>query len=418
MRTLALIAATIMTTTANAQTIKPGTYRATLDSPSGQIPFIIEVGKDRSGEWGATVVNGREQIPVPVFEVSDGGVVLAFPVYDSRIEATVSDDGAAWSGTWTLARSSGRTASVPFSATLGVTDRFDKRFPPESTDPQTGGRVLVSYRQPTLPERWVIRFESSDDPAVGVFEQNEMDVTGTILTTTGDYRYLAGVYDYERRLRLSCFDGAHAFLFEAELLRDVSLEGVFQSGDWWTESWTAVPDPDASLPDAMDETRWVENADLSSLVFKDTLGRPVTLEQFEGTPRLIEIFGTWCPNCADAGEYLVELDANYRDRGLQVIALAFELSDDHERAARQVKRFADHHGTQYPIYIAGLSNKDKASEAFPVLDRVRSYPTFIFIDKDDTVRAIWTGFSGPATGAEHERLRDRFETLIESMLSE
>jgi hypothetical protein len=32
------------------------------------------------------------------------------------------------------------------------------------------------------------------------------------------------------------------------------------------------------------------------------------------------------------------------------------------------------------------------------------------------VRAIHTGFAGPATGAEHEKLREDFERLIEELL--
>ncbi len=54
----------------------------------------------------------------------------------------------------------------------------------------------------------------------------------------------------------------------------------------------------------------------------------------------------------------------------------------------------------------------------PLIDRVRSFPTVIFLDAEDRVRAIHQGYSGPATGAAHERLRLRFTELIEELLAE
>ena len=60
-------------------------------------------------------------------------------------------------------------------------------------------------------------------PAKGIFFQKDGDVvTGTFRTKTGDYRYLEGVMD-GNRLKLSTFDGAHAFLFTATV-SDSTLE--------------------------------------------------------------------------------------------------------------------------------------------------------------------------------------------------
>jgi hypothetical protein len=52
-----------------------------------------------------------------------------------------------------------------------------------------------------------------------------------------------------------------------------------------------------------------------------------------------------------------------------------------------------------------------------VLDKVRAWPTTIFMDGDGDVRAVYSGFSGPATGAAHERLRDSFERIVSEMLA-
>ena len=63
-----------------------------------------------------------------------------------------------------------------------------------------------------------------------------------------------------------------------------------------------------------------------------------------------------------------------------------------------------------------MSDKAKASKQLPILDRIRSYPTTVFIDGSGKVRAIYTGFSGPATGAAHDELKRQFEKIVRDLL--
>ena len=79
-----------------------------------------------------------------------------------------------------------------------------------------------------------------------VFSNSTPDgrVTGTFLTETGDYRYLEGVVDGDS-LKLSCFDGSHAFLFHAALDQD-SFRGRFWSGTHWDRALGRVPEPGPS----------------------------------------------------------------------------------------------------------------------------------------------------------------------------
>ena len=133
---------------------------------------------------------------------------------------------------------------------------------------------------------------------------------------------------------------------------------------------------------------------------------------------MLVIFGSWCPNCNDATRLLVELDRKYRDRGLSIVGLAFEMTCELERDARQVRRYAEHHGIDYPLLAAGVSDKAEASKTLPLLDRIRSYPTTIFLHGDGRVRAVHQGYTGPATGAANDRLRADFRELIEELLAE
>ncbi len=385
-----------------------GRWRAWLDSPGGELPFGLELSRDADG-WRAFLLNGPERIPVPRTVVEPGALTLSIPHYDSRVRARLGPGGRRLDGEWTKTGGGGKPTRLAFHAVHGDAPRFAPLA------------VAAAGAAPRgIDGRWRVRFESEELPAVGMFERvSESAVVGTFLTATGDYRYLAGSFEHGR-LRLSCFDGAHAFLFDARLGEDGTLAGDFWSRDTWHETWTAVRDPEASLVDPFELTRWTGAAELRDLRFPDLDGNPRSLDDpaFAGKARIIEVFGSWCPNCNDAAAYLGELDRRYRDRGLRILGLAFELTGDFERDAAQVRRYMQHHGLEFPVLVAGTSDKGAASEAFPAIDRVRSYPTTIFVDARGRVRAIHTGYSGPATGAAYAELRARFEALIERMLAE
>ncbi len=388
---------------------RAGAWRAWLDSPGGELPFGLEI--DRSGaRLSAWISNGAERIEVPHVVEEGGELVLDITHYDSTIRAKPSASGSRLDGEWKKRRSSDRWARLAFHATAGSAPRF--RAESAATPPVERARGVSG--------RWAVRFSGSDEPAVAILEvKPDGTATGTFLTTTGDYRYLAGLYE-AGRLRLSCFDGAHAFLFDARLKADGTLAGDFWSADSSHETWTARLDPDAALPDPFLETAWATGARLDELSFPDLEGRRRSLGDaaFAGKARIVQLFGSWCPNCQDETALLVELDRRHRDRGLSILGLAFEVTGDFARDAAQVKKLAERHGVKYPLHVAGLADKAEASKAFPAIDRVRAFPTTIFLHADGRMRAVHSGFDGPATGSSHRDLRARFESLVEELLTE
>ena len=380
--------------------------RVWLDTPGGDLPFELSVVDDR-----AVIRNGVERIEIDGVRWSDDsdGFVVPFEHYDSELMLRRSGEGM-YSGTFIKMRGGDNTARVVAHARqIGSLGSPEARFDPIPESAGEGG----------FAGRWRVAFESSEDPAVGVFEvDDDGGARGTFLTTTGDYRHLAGRVDGQM-LRLSTFDGAHAFLFRATMRDDGGLSGDFWSGNWWHETWSAERDDDAALPDGFGVSVW--NADAAAgLRFPDTAGieRAVDDPALRGEVTILDVFGTWCPNCADATDLLVEYERVYGARGLRVIGLAFELTDDFERSVRQVERHQRRHGAAWPVLIVGAADKKLAGRAFPALDRVRSYPTLIFLDREGRVRGVHTGFSGPATGGAHRAMRDRFESLIDELLGE
>lgn len=393
-----------------------GQYRAWLDCPGGQLPFGLEMAGE-PGDWEVHLINGEERIAVPEthWDHATSEIVFAMPHYDSEIRAQVSLEGGRFDGTWRKRRGLDRWVEMPFHAVYGKEHRFHPQpaLPGQQVDHAPDGTSRFAGR-------WAVRFSSSEDLAVGIFEEGEDHrVSGTFLTTLGDYRYLAGRHDGSR-LRLSCFDGAHAFLFTATLSADQTLQGDFWSSDTWHETWTARPDAEIALPDSFDEVRWNPEVDLAELRYPDSTGtlRSLGDPRLRGKVTVLSVFGSWCPNCNDEAALWSELHARFADRGLGIIGLAFELTGDTDRDLRQVARFRARHDLKYPVLLAGTADKEKASAAFPAIDRIKSYPTAIFLDHEGKPRAIHSGFAGPATGKEHQRLRDAYLDLIETLLAE
>ena len=83
-----------------------------------------------------------------------------------------------------------------------------------------------------------------------------------------------------------------------------------------------------------------------------------------------------------------------------------------------MREFKKRHSIPYPLLLGGLSDKKKATEAFGALEEVLAFPTVMFVDSKNRVRYVHTGFSGPATGAAHEREKERFHDLIQELLAE
>src|SRR6202000_3148996 len=135
-----------------------------------------------------------------------------------------------------LVKPNDKNQHVPLHATLGDTYRFFGEPARDNAD---------------VSGRWAMKLiDDSGEPeaVVGEFSQSHDVVSGTILTSTGDHRYLAGQVKGDE-LYLSTFDGAHVFLYKAKITAD-GLDGDWWSGLAFHEKWTCTRDAAAHLPDA------------------------------------------------------------------------------------------------------------------------------------------------------------------------
>jgi len=347
-------------------------------------------------------------------------VKFEFTQYDAIIEARVLDQGRHLEGTWRRRLGEELWAQLPFEADWGGGSRFrprgDAASPARARDPDHGeGLDGVS----PISGTWQVQFEGSEEPAVGLFRSHPGGrLEGTFMTSTGDYRFLAGDF-VAGRLRLSRFDGANAFLVHATLQADGQLEGRFWEGGYRRERWLATRDDQAVPPDTFQAFKWQGAMDLRRLLFSDLDGKVRSLaeDEFKGKVLILEIFGTWCPNCHDASRLLQDLYQRYHGEGLQVIGIAFEMTGDLQRNASLVRLYRDRNHLQYPLLLAGRDRKRSPQEIFPQLEGRFGYPTVLFLTGTGRIRAVHTGFTGPATGEAYIRLKADFEALVLEMLA-
>lgn len=376
------------------------------DRDRGELMLQLDVGDNHKltvpfnliDSFHFQIINDEEVIDITDVRYERDSVFFKMPVFGTEFKGLVDAEG--FHGYWynTLKSSSYK---IPFDVGLvkwnaGKADDFE-------------GRYKVTFVDEDL----------NITPAVGVFEQDGNELKGTFQTETGDYRYLTG-WALEDRMMLSTFDGSHAFFFSARKEQDDTLKGLFKSGTHWREGWEATPDNDFELQD-MTRLTYLKN-DSARLNFRklDLNGKYHSLDDslYKNKVCIVQIMGTWCPNCMDETRFLMELYNEYHNEGLEIVALDFEPDTSFEYFSKRAGEFKRALKVEYPILKAGKSKKAEAQKELPMLNQIISYPTAIFIDRNGEVREIHTGFSGPGTGDPYKEYMTKTTALLELLLNE
>ena len=381
-----------------------GLYRATLKLPGGEAPFGLEVVKHERG-FALELVNGAERTRVDNVTIESGELLAVFPGYENSLRARIHRDRLA--GNVTLIKAGGKEQVIPFEAKHGQTFRFFAE--PSSDNADVAGRWAVTFTND----------EGETSPAVALFEQEHDRVVGTVMTPTGDHRFLEGQVRGDE-LRLSTFAGGLAYLYHLRVTDDGRLEGEYWQGLAWHERVSAERNDDATLEGVGPETTLRSDSERLDFTFRDPEGHEVSLsdERFQDKVVLVTIGGTWCPNCHDEARFLVPFYREYQDRGFEIVALMFERHGDFEKAAAAVRGYRRDLEIDFPILVAGVAEADDVSNKLPMLTGVYGYPTAILLDKQGNVRDIHIGFSGPATGTHYEDYVAEFTAKVDALLAE
>jgi peroxiredoxin len=397
---------TVLTHIGVAQSkLKTGVWRGVLKTASShEIPFNFDV-TNTAGKQALYIINSTERFKVTDISTKGDSVLIKMPLFDS--EFRLIQDGDNLTGHY-IRHLGDRDVPMDFTATAGTPWRFLKT--PAKTNFNVSGRWSA-----------IIGEGDGRDTTVGEFKQTGHKVTGTFLTTTGDYRFLEGIVSGDS-LYLSCFDGGHAFLFNAKITDANTLTGgKFFSGLTGTDTWTAVRNENAKLPDAYSLTALKPGYKKLAFSFKDITGKTVSLNdaRFKNKVVIVQILGSWCPNCMDETAYMVNYYKKYQPKGVEVIGLAYERTTDFARSQRALAQLKNRFDIKYPLLITGYtSNKEETAKSLPMLTKVVGFPTTIIIDKGGDVRKIHTGFSGPGTGEHYTEFISEFEKLTDDLLAE
>ncbi len=376
-------------------------FRGSLGTPGGDLIFFFSIERNAAGEpFKYTLENGPETIAGSLNKKGDS-IVFISPVFNTEIISKFNADESALTGKW-FDHSRPGNYFLPFEAVFVK----ENVYRPGMIEPVTD-----------ISGRYDAKFIDGDaiDNTVGIFHQNGNQFSGTFLTTTGDYRMLNG-YVSGDDFYLAAFDGSHAFLFKGKILENNTLSGYFYSGKHSAVPFIASKNNNAALPDPKSLTYLKPGFNKFTFAFPDENGNMVKLEdeQFKNKAMIIQITGSWCPNCMDETSYLSEIEEKFKNKNLAIVALSFERQTEPAQFKQNISRLRNHFGVEYLYLNAGLPKT--ASDALPMLNKVMGFPTTIILNKNHEIVEIHTGFNGPATGDVFVEYQREFESLLSKLV--
>lgn len=360
-----------------------------------EIPFRFEISGSGSAISG-WFFNGDEKVASTGGTFENGSLVLNFDHYATSLEATFANGRLA--GTYTRAR-----GFYPFYA---------KRFTPSPAFPN---------EVPEIGGVWQIggvRSNKGEQAWRLIVRQAGAEVTAAILRVDGDTGALAGTFR-DGTFVVSHFSGARPLVLELTPTEDGALEIVRNR----QERMVAVRASEARLKDVPEPTDPSRHSSVKdptapfTFSFPDMNGQVVasTDARFRGKVLIVNIGGSWCPNCHDEAPFLAQLYRDYQNKGLEIVALSFEEAAQLP-GLKRLRAFNQRYGIEYPVLIAG--DQADLAEKVPQIHNLNSFPTTIFIGKDGLVRGVHAGFAGAASGAFHADAKEEIIATVERLLAE
>jgi peroxiredoxin len=388
--------------------LRAGKWRGLLQmNDTTELPFTFIVNSGtydwQQWEYSLIVVNGKEQIQVNDLSVTKDSVKWTMPVFNTKFRCK-RDSDSTLTGEFNNT-AAGKPYVMKFRAVYGE-PRVRRNDVCES--PREFGGKWESTFSPG---------EKGESKAIGLFNyENNGTYTGTFATEYGDYRFLEGAYTACDEIMLSVFDGQFCMLFTAKMRRD-SIQGEYWSGKYYHENWKAVRNEKFELRDP-DKLAWAKDSTEVDFTFNDLSGKPVSLSDYRGKVVILQVMGTWCPNCLDETKWMQEVYTKYHSQGLEIIGLSYERKGDTATQNAAIRRIRDRYGVTYTLLNTGKSGKDSASASLPFISGIFAFPTSIYIDRKGNVRRIHSGYNGPATGAYYTRDSEHALRLIQQLLAE
>ncbi len=339
------------------------------------------------------ILNGPEHYRVDEVGLKGDSLTIIMPLFGSTFKLHIEGEKL----TGFMERSA---YTMPFKAVKGVKGRFDQTHTPSGKG----------------EGRWKIKLNERE--LIGEFVENDSTIVGSFLTATGDYRYFEGVLTQSGHLSLSSFDGGFIRLFQAQSdsnrLSNIKLYTGFNK----VEEGEGVRESNAQLQDPYSITTVNESEGKFTFSFPTIEGEMLSFPKGEGENpvTIVQISGSWCPNCLDESRFLDELYRHYRPK-VDILAIAFERSKEFEIASKEASKLVRVAKISYPVLISGYTPRE-VEIALPQLKNFRAFPTTIVIDKRGEVQRVHSGFNGPGTGIHYNNFKEEFYSFIDRLIEE
>ena len=388
----------------NKAVLKDGIWRGELSvAGNHKAPFLFEVKNAATPSAKITLINGEECVDLTGLKFHGDSVMIPIESFDAVIKASVS--GNSLQGRF-LKNYIPKDAGITLAAEYNNKNRFAPVTNPSNV---------------SVDGKWDVFFvEEKNDTThnVGIFKTVNGIVTGSILTNSGDMRFLEGAYT-ATGVQLSAFAGLSPYLIELNFEGKDRFEGTFFTARDTTKL-IGMRNVKAALADPYTLTKMKTGAETLSFRLPNLNRQMVSLsdERYKNKVVIISILGSWCPNCMDEMKYMAPWYKANKSRGAEIIGLSFERKDDFAYAKAAIARMKAKYGAEYEILFAGKVGNEATAKALPEVEKVSSYPTTIFIDKKGKVRKIYTGYNGPATGLFYEEFKQDFNALMDQLLAE
>ena len=374
---------------------EPGTwYHARLVFDGiGDLPFFLHippVGQDGR----AYVMNGEETVDFQTAWHDKQVTITGSWNYTTVIAATRAETGGL-EGTW--------TRDTPL---WGAVVRKFIATPIEGPDPKARFPEKDGAAPVNVTGIWHFQFAEHGDGKGALEQRPDGQLSGYVKPgQLGDLRFLAGNV-HGGKLSLSQFNGNSANLVLADVTPDgMSMSGIMSMQNVWNEKFTAKK---------VDDYRFVNKVKLKD--GKQTISLQ-GLNKYKGKPTLAIIFATWCPSCNDAHAYFRQLYEKYHSQGLEVMGVAYDLSEDEKSNRAQLETFRVKHKIPWELLQEPCTPETWAQSMPPEIEGWDGFPIIMLIRPDTTVQTIFGGWFGPATGAEGEKLRKSFEESTKELLA-
>ncbi len=386
---------------------KEGVWRGVFTINEQKVPFNFEVKGNKAEDAIFTLINGTRQDHFHVKQTASDSLFIKMNTYDAALVAKVHPDGHL-TGEYRSLVPSFRGNSLSFTAEYGKSYRF--------VEP---GKDIAPAAN--LSGKWEIKLISKEPVAnqVALLEQKGNKLTGVIMTVVGDSRELEGTVQGNEFV-LSGFTGPNPVLIKGKINEDKTLSAEIDRGLYVTQKLEWTKNKKAELPDPYALTSLKEGQNKLDFTFPDLNGKTVKLSdaKYKGKVVIVEIIGTWCPNCTDQTAFLSPWYKANKHRGVEAIAVGFEQKDDLEYAKYTLGKLKEKYGIEYDILFGGIADKKLASEKFAALNKMMAFPTTIIIGRDGTVKQIHTGYTGEVTGKYYKNYVKKWNKDLDKYIAE